>query len=231
MALTFFCRTNLSVDSIPRSAPNEVCRTPRRILLIRNLGDGLSPAWQVAHTAGEDRKIGATERFQGRGTGQPIPKSHRSHGAMADSLFVTRGWAGRWGGAGKFETGDADSLATVTRVNCFMQSYQSQRDGRCSCRQPAATQLGHSERLEDGGLENGEALADQTVSRNAIAASFFCRTNISVDFYTTMVTDRDLWHVPSHRVHPHPPRAGFASVSKSRTPQVTTEKLVRQKDF
>ncbi|GAA5505506.1 hypothetical protein Rcae01_00951 [Novipirellula caenicola] len=48
-------------------------------------------------------------------------------------------------------------------------------------RQLDAVPQGCRERLKDEGLENGEELAVQSQSRIAVAVSFFCRTNLSVD--------------------------------------------------
>ncbi len=105
VAHSFFCRTNLSVDPIPRWSPNEIRGVSRRIAPIRGSETDLLQRGQIAHTASEDRKIGATEKFLGRYAGQLISKSHRIRRVMAGSLFATRGWTGRSGGAGKFETG------------------------------------------------------------------------------------------------------------------------------
>ncbi len=77
----------------------------------------LFPFDKDAHTACNDSKIGATERFLGRDAGQLISKPHRTRRMMAGSLFATRGWVGRWEGVEKLKIG---------QLHCLYCGHQSQ---------------------------------------------------------------------------------------------------------
>ncbi|GAA5510280.1 hypothetical protein Rcae01_05788 [Novipirellula caenicola] len=69
--------------------------------------------------------------------------------------------------------GNLRVFIAVTQANHILLTYQSQLD---------ATRRGYKERLKDGRLENGKELSIQVQSQMAVAVSFFCRTNFSVDF-------------------------------------------------
>ncbi len=159
-------------------------------------------------------KLVRQKNFKKRDAGQLISQSHRTRVAMTGSLPATRGWAGRWKGAGKLETGKHGGLARSNLGKPHQPDLQvaTPRQLLLSATRCHAAGIKRMVRKWEvrkwGSIGHSNPNANHHCSLIFLSHQSFCRPN------TTMVAERDHCRVPSYRAFPQTSRRACAPVAK-----------------
>ena len=116
------------------------------------------------HGGSDDRKIGATERFKGRTTGQSILRLPKPTALTYPSRNATKCSSH---GRESVERGHHRKAIVAKRRQVLLSPTRCRR-------------YKMQRRLKDGGLENGEEMAVLAQWPIGMAVTIFCRTNFSV---------------------------------------------------